>query len=105
MQLTPDQQQRLAALCRQYNVARLRLFGSAATGDERPDSDVDLLIDFLPGAAPSAFALVDLRDELSALFGGRAIDLAFESMLRNPYRRRAIEPQLRSLYSAPAATA
>jgi predicted nucleotidyltransferase len=68
MQLTADQQQRLGALCRQYNVGRLRLFGSAATGDERPDSDVDLLVESLPGAAPSAFALVDLRDELSALF-------------------------------------
>lgn len=105
MQLASDQQQQLAALCRQYKVARLRLFGSAATGDERPDSDVDLLVEFLPGAAPSAFALVDLRDALSALFGGRPIDLAFESVLRNPYRRRAIEPQLRSLYSAPAAAA
>lgn len=105
MQLDASQQARLSALCSQYHVARLRLFGSAATGQERPDSDVDVLVEFLPGAAPSAFALVDLRDALSTLFGGRKVDLAFESILNNPYRRRAIEPQLRPLYSAPAATA
>jgi predicted nucleotidyltransferase len=98
MQITPDQQQRIDALCKRYRVRQLRMFGSAATGQERPDSDVDLLVEFVAGQAPSAFAVVDLRDELSAVFGGRAIDLAFDSVLNNPYRRRAIEPQLRALF-------
>jgi hypothetical protein len=39
-----------------------------------------------------------MQDELSRTFDGRKIDLAFPSVLANPYRRRAIEPQLRSLY-------
>jgi uncharacterized protein len=98
MDISAIQQQRIAELCRRYRVRRLRMFGSAATGQERPDSDVDLLVEFVSGQAPSAFALVDLRDELSAVFDSREVDLAFESVLRNPYRRRAIEPQLRSLY-------
>lgn len=102
MQFTTDQQQRIDAICRQYGVHRLRLFGSAAVGLERDDSDVDLLIEFLPGQAPSAFELVDLRDALSQVFGGRPVDLAFNGVLENPYRRQAIEPQLRPLYPSTA---
>lgn len=98
MQFTTDQQQRIDAICQQYGVRRLRLFGSAAVGLERDDSDVDLLIEFSPGQAPSAFELVDLRDALSQVFGGRPVDLAFNGVLDNPYRRQAIEPQLRPLY-------
>jgi uncharacterized protein len=100
MKICAEQQIRIDALCQRYRVRRLRMFGSAATGDERPDSDVDLLVEFVTGDAPSAFAVVDLQDELSAVFEGRAIHLAFESVLNNPYRRRAIEPQLRALYPA-----
>jgi predicted nucleotidyltransferase len=76
----------------------MSLFGSMATGAQRPDSDVDLLVEFIPGEAPSGFGLVDMQQELVAAFGGRAVDLAFPSVLRNPYRRRAIEAQLQPLY-------
>jgi predicted nucleotidyltransferase len=100
MRLTPDQQRRIEALCQRYRVRQLRPFGSAAEGRERIDSDVDLLVEFAPGQAPSAFELVDLRDALSQVFGGRPVDLAFNSVLDNPYRRRAIEPQLRPLFPA-----
>lgn len=100
MQVTPDQQRRIEALCQRYGVRQLRMFGSAAEGREHADSDVDLLVDFAPGQAPSAFELVDLRDALSQVFGGRPVDLAFKGVLDNPYRRRAIEPQLRPLFPA-----
>jgi predicted nucleotidyltransferase len=98
MDIAPEQRALIADICRRYGVRRLQMFGSAAVGEDRPDSDVDLLIEFIPGQHPSGFALVDMQDELSATFGGRAIDLAFPSVLSNPYRRQAIEPQLRSLY-------
>ncbi len=102
MQVSTQERQRIDALCQRYRVRQLRLFGSAAVGSERPDSDVDLLVEFTPGQAPSAFELVDFRDALSQVFDGRAIDLAFIGVLDNPYRRRAIEPQLRPLYPAAA---
>ncbi len=98
MHIASDQQSRIADICQRYHVRRLQMFGSAAVGHERPDSDVDLLVEFVPGEAPSGFALVDMQDELSAAFNGRKIDLAFPSVLENPYRRRAIEPQLRPLF-------
>lgn len=100
MQLRPDQRQSLSLICSRYHVQRLQMFGSAAVGTMNDDSDVDLLIEFLPGHAPGAFALVDLQDELSATFDQRPVDLAFPSVLRNPYRRRTIAPQLQPLYEA-----
>ena len=83
---------------KEHQVKSAYLFGSSCTDKFKPDSDVDLLIEFIPGEAPGGFGLVDMQDELSATFNGRKIDLAFPSVLANPYRRRAIEPQLRSLY-------
>ena len=98
MQIGPSQISRIADICRRFHVRRLQLFGSAAVGAERPDSDVDLLVEFIPGQAPGGFRLVDMQEELSDTFGGRKIDLSFPSVLDNPYRRRAIEPQLQALY-------
>lgn len=92
----------IARICCRYHVQRLSLFGSMATGAATTRSDVDLLVEFQAGRAPTAFALVDMQDALSAAFGGRPVDLAFPSILRNPFRRRAIEPQLRLLYGAPS---
>lgn len=93
----------IAEICTRYNVLRLSLFGSAATGTEGQDSDIDLLVEFVPGHAPSGFALVEMQEELSRAFDGRRIDLCFPGILRNPWRRRAIEPQLQTLYRAPPA--
>jgi len=99
MDIRPDQQARIDDICRRYGVRRLDLFGSAAVGSERIDSDVDLLVDFIPGQAPSAFRLVDMQEELEQVFPGRRIDLAFPAMLRNPYRRRIVESQRRPLFA------
>ncbi|MCJ0765659.1 nucleotidyltransferase family protein [Variovorax terrae] len=98
MVLGPAQRNRIADICRRYHVRRMSLFGSAAVGTERADSDVDLLVEFIPGEAPSGFALVDMQGELADAFDGRRVDLAFPSVLRNPWRRRAIEAQLQTLY-------
>ncbi len=40
-----------------------------------PESDIDVLVEFEPGHVPSFFRLFDLETELSALFGGRKVDL------------------------------
>jgi predicted nucleotidyltransferase len=82
MQLIP-QQHAIDDLCRRYRVRTLHMFGSAAVGLEGPDSDVDLLVEFTPGQAPGAYELVDLRDALSQVFGGRPVDLAFAGSCRS----------------------
>jgi predicted nucleotidyltransferase len=87
-------------LCRRYGVARMSLFGSAARGELRADSDVDLLVEFEPGSRTSSMDLVDMQAELSALFGRRRVDIASPRVLDNPFRRRTIVPELRTIYAA-----
>lgn len=92
-------QAKLAALCRKYHVRRLGLFGSAARGELTPDSDVDLLIEFEPGNAPSLWAEPEMREAFGALFG-RRVDLVPPQVMENPYRRKSILRDLRVLYEA-----
>lgn len=90
----------LEALCRRYHVHQLSLFGSVTRPDFSADSDVDVLVEFEPGRAPGIGGLVELRDDLSALFGGRKVDVATSAIRNNPYRRKAIDRDLRVLYAA-----
>lgn len=89
---------KVAALCRKWNVSRMWLFGSVTRDDFRPDSDVDVLVEFPFREGPGLFGLVDLRDELSALFGGRRVDVSTLAILRNPYRRKSIEKDIQVIY-------
>ena len=68
-------QSALASLCRRHAIGRLSLFGSALKGTSRPDSDVDLLVEFIPGSEPGLLRLAEIEAELSALLGGRPVDL------------------------------
>lgn len=65
----------IADFCRRHQVRRLALFGSALRDDFRPDSDIDVLVEFEPGHVPDFFRLYDIEQELSALFDGRPVDL------------------------------
>lgn len=65
-------QQRRTAIKRlvaRHGGQRVRLFGSVARGEERTDSDIDLLVDFAPGS--SLFDLQHLSQDLEALLGHR----------------------------------
>jgi len=88
----------LAGICRRYKVKKMSLFGSAARGELRPDSDVDLLVEFKPKQGPSMWGLVDMQDALSPLFGGRQVHIAGPGILNNPHRRKTIERDLKVLY-------
>jgi len=90
----------LNAICRRHRVRKLSLFGSAVRDDFKPDSDIDILVEFEPGQAPGFGGLVDLQNQLSDLFGGRDVDLATPSILNNPYRKKAVLKDLQTLYAA-----
>ena len=90
----------VSALCRKWNIGRMSLFGSVTRDDFGPDSDVDVLVDFPRGSAPSLFGIVRLRDELSSLFGGRRVDVVTPAVFRNPARKSAIEQDLQLIYEA-----
>lgn len=68
------------AVCRRYKVQRLRLFGSAARGEDGPDSDVDLIVDFAKGARPGLFGLAELGEDLESILGTR-VDVTTEAGL------------------------
>ena len=71
-----------------------------ARGELTPQSDVDLLIEFEPGKAPSLWAEPEMREAFGALFGGRRVDLVPPQVMENPYRRKSILRDLRVLYEA-----
>ena len=63
----------IAQLCQAHSIRRLALFGSVLRDDFRPDSDIDILVEFYPGKTPG-FGFIDIQDQLGALFG-RTVDL------------------------------
>jgi uncharacterized protein len=66
------------------------LFGSVLNGTDRPDSDVDLLVEFEPGAAPGLLGLAAIEAELSSLLGGRRIDLRTAHELSRYFRDEVV---------------
>ena len=90
---------KIQAFCRKWGVRELALFGSVLSDDFRPDSDVDVLISVEDNAALSTFDLLDMVDELRAIFG-RDVDLLEKEALRNPYRRYSILSNREVLYAA-----
>ena len=80
----------LAALCRRYGIRRLSLFGSTLKGANRPDSDVDLLVEFEPGRTPELFELAEIEAELSDLLGGRPVDLRTAGDLSRYFRDEVV---------------
>ena len=89
------------AVCVRHPVARLEPFGSQAAGRMRTGSDVDLLVEFLPGTKPGLLEMGALQDELEQAFG-RKVDLLSRRAVeksRNVYRRRSILARPVTLYA------
>jgi len=61
----------LRDICRRRQIRELSIFGSAARGEMRPDSHVDLLVEYLPDARKSLFRHFEAERELTALFGSQ----------------------------------
>ena len=76
----------LAALCRRHGIRKLSLFGSELKGTARPDSDIDLLVEFVEGAKPSLFDMAQIEIELSELLDGRRVDSRTAAELSRYFR-------------------
>lgn len=70
-----------------HGISSIRVFGSFARGDGREDSDIDLLVDYVPG--PSGFAFVRFCREVAQLLG-RRVDAATERSLHPLIRDRVL---------------
>jgi predicted nucleotidyltransferase len=91
----------LEALCRRYQVRRLDVFGSAATGAFRTEgSDLDFLVEFEAGAGEGyADRYFGLRESLEDLFE-RSVDLVVTSAIKSPYFRESVEKTTVLLFAA-----
>jgi predicted nucleotidyltransferase len=67
--------QKIADFCRRHNIRKLAVFGSALRPDFRPDSDLDVLVEFEPAHTPGLIRLAGMEIELSALLGRRKVDM------------------------------
>src|SRR4051794_40875523 len=89
---------KLADLCRRYQVRELSLFGSAVRGEMRPDSDIDLLVEFLPTADVGLVEHAGLMLDFSRLLG-RKVDLVSKNGLK-PRIRSSVLADARLVYAA-----
>jgi len=80
----------IAEFCRRHHIRRLALFGSALRDDFGPESDVDVLVDFVPGHIPGFFKLFEMEEELSGLFGGRKVDMRTPEDLSRYFRDKVV---------------
>ncbi|MBM3190324.1 MAG: nucleotidyltransferase family protein [Chloroflexi bacterium] len=81
----------IAGFCRRHGIRRLALFGSVLRADFAPDSDVDVLVEFAPEAVPGLFGIARLERELSAILGGRRVDLRTPEDLSRYFRQSVLE--------------
>lgn len=88
----------IADFCRRHHIRRLSLFGSALRGELRPDSDVDLLVEFEPGRSPGYFSLAAMERELAGIVG-RAVDLRTAAELNLRFRDEVVR-SAREIYAA-----
>lgn len=87
MKRLPISDPELRAFCERHHIRKLSLFGSTLEGTARPDSDIDLLVEFEPGHKPGLIGIAAMQDELSALLGGRPVDLRTAEDLSRHFRQ------------------
>lgn len=88
----------IAGFCRRHGIARLSLFGSVLRADFSADSDVDVLVVFMPERAPGFIGFAGLQLELSGILG-RRVDLRTPADL-SVYFRDEILREARLLHAA-----
>ncbi|MCK4658451.1 MAG: nucleotidyltransferase domain-containing protein [Phycisphaerae bacterium] len=102
IELIKQNRDALVEVCRRYGVARLEVFGSAATEAFDPEvSDIDFLVEFLPDQdiGPWLAHYFDFRDALQRLLG-RSVDMVMPAAMKNPYFIRQVNRTRQVLYAA-----
>lgn len=81
---------KLIEFCQRNHIRKLSVFGSALRGQLRPDSDIDLLVEFEPGHTPGLFSIVRMEMELTETLGRKA-DLRTPEDLSEYFRDEVVE--------------
>ena len=87
--IAPDTE-RIATFCRRHHIRRLSFFGSVLRDDFRPDSDVDVLVEFEPDHTASLLGMAGLELELTELLG-RQVDLRTPAELSRYFRDEVMQ--------------
>jgi predicted nucleotidyltransferase len=83
-------QRRIDEFCVKYNIHTLSFFGSVLRDDFRPDSDVDILVEFETGHVPGFIGLAGMERELSEILGGRRVDMRTPQDLSKFFRQKVV---------------
>jgi len=83
-------QHEIRAFCEEHGIRRLSLFGSILTDQFGPQSDIDVLVDFLPDRIPGFFKLAEVEAGLTKLFGHRKVDLRTPQDLSRHFRDKVL---------------
>ncbi len=81
---------RVVEFCQRHRIRKLSLFGSVLRDDFRPDSDVDVLVEFEPGYAIGLIRLAGIELELAAIVG-RKVDLRTPADLSRYFRQEVLD--------------
>jgi len=81
---------KIREFCERHYIRRLAIFGSALRDDFGPDSDVDVLVDFMLGHTPGFFKLFEMEEDLSGLLGGHKIDMRTPEDLSRYFRDKVV---------------
>jgi predicted nucleotidyltransferase len=81
----------IADFCQRYHIRKLSLFGSVLRDDFNADSDVDVLVEFEPMHTPGLIRLAKMEMELSAILGGRPVDLRTPDDLSRYFRTEVMK--------------
>jgi uncharacterized protein len=90
-------QEKISPILRSYGIKKASIFGSVARGDDRPDSDVDLLVELGPGPM-DIYEYMQLRDKLAEKLG-RDVDLVSEGYI-DQFIEPYIRPELKTIYES-----
>jgi uncharacterized protein len=93
---------KIGEFCRRWKITEFALFGSVLRTDSRPDSDIDVLVTFMPGASWRFYDLISMKEELEGMFG-RPVDLVEKRLVErseNYIRRKHILNHTETIYVA-----
>jgi uncharacterized protein len=93
----PIPQEQVNAFCHEHHIQRLALFGSVLRDDFRPDSDVDVLVEFVPGTR-TGLRFFRMQEELSVILG-RRVDMNTPGCL-SPYFRETVLAEAEVIHDA-----
>ena len=91
----PEIKEKITPILKEYGIKKASIFGSVARGDDRPDSDVDLLVELGPGPM-GLIAYIGLKHKIEDILN-KEVDLVTEGNI-NRHLEPYIRPELKTIY-------